>query len=187
MSRAPTLRVASGIWKGRRLEVPPSARPTSGRARAALFDTLQGRIPGARLLELYAGSGSVGLEALSRGAARAVFVERDAAALRRNLERLSPSPGTVEVLAEDAMAALARLRRLPERFDVVFGDPPYDAQGPEGLLEAAAPLLAPGGVLVVQADAPARMPAEAGGLRLLDRRGYGRNVFWLYAAAPRAF
>jgi len=183
VSRAPTLRVASGAWKGRRLDAPSSARPTSGRARAALFDILQKRIPGARLLELYAGSGAVGLEALSRGASRAVFVEREAAALRRNLEHLSPEPGTAELLAEDAVAAVAQLCRRPERFDLVFADPPYGAASLEELLGGAAALLADDGILVVQADASTDVAADTAGLRLLERRAYGRNVFWLFSRA----
>lgn len=183
MSRAPTLRVASGTWKGRRLDAPSSARPTSGRARAALFDILQERISGARLLELYAGSGAVGLEALSRGASRAVFVERDGAALRRNLERLSPEPGAAELLAEDAVAAVAHLRHRTERFDLVFADPPYEQASLEELLAGAAALLADDGILVVQADASSRADAGTAGLRLLERRAYGRNVFWLFSRA----
>jgi 16S rRNA (guanine966-N2)-methyltransferase len=186
VSRAPTLRVASGAWKGRRLDAPASARPTSGRARAAFFDILQERIPGARLLELYAGSGAVGLEALSRGASRAVFVERDAVALRRNLERLSPEPGTAELLAEDAVAAMAGLRRRPERFDLVFADPPYGAASLEALLAGAAALLAEDGILVVQADASTDVAVDTAGLRLLERRAYGRNVFWVFSGGSAA-
>ena len=185
MSRSPTLRIASGTWKGRRLEAPTSARPTSGRARAALFDILQERVPGARLLELYAGSGAVGIEALSRGASRAVFVERDAAALRRNLERLSPEPGAAELFAEDAVAAVAKLRQRSERFDLVFADPPYGAASLKELLAGAGQLLARDGIFVVQADAPWRADAGTAGLRLLERRAYGRNVFWLFSRASR--
>jgi len=183
VSRAPTLRVASGAWKGRRLDAPSAARPTTGRARAALFDILQQRIPGARLLELYAGSGAVGIEALSRGASRAVFVERDAAALRRNLERLSPGPPSAELLAEDVLAAVTQLRHRAERFDVVFADPPYGTASLEELLRGAAALLAEDGLLVVQADASSRLDSGTSGLRLLERRAYGRNVFWLFSRA----
>src|SRR6266540_2611674 len=103
---AAKVRIFAGRWKRRHLEVPAGARPTSGRAREALFSILQKRIPGARVLDLYAGSGAVGVEAISRGAERAVLVEKNAAVLRRNLARLPPAEGEIEVLEEDAGAAL---------------------------------------------------------------------------------
>src|SRR5450631_4455941 len=84
-----TVRISAGRWKGRRLEVPEASRPTSARARESLFDILGGRVAGARVLDLYAGSGAVGIEAVSRGALRATLVERDAAVLRRNAGSLS--------------------------------------------------------------------------------------------------
>ena len=180
MSRAPALRVASGVWKRRPLEAPPSARPTSGRARAALFDILQKRIPEARVLELFAGSGAVGLEALSRGAARAVFVERDAGALRRNIERLAPDAGVAEVVAADAASGVSLLLERDERFDVVFADPPYGSDALADLAVRAAGLLASAGILVLQSDASARIPPVGGGLRLEARRAYGRNVLWFF-------
>ncbi|HEY7114530.1 MAG TPA: 16S rRNA (guanine(966)-N(2))-methyltransferase RsmD [Thermoanaerobaculia bacterium] len=181
MTRTPTLRIASGRWKRRPLEAPPSARPTSARARAALFDILQERIPGARLLELFAGSGAVGLEALSRGAARAVFVEREAAALRRNIERLGPDAANAEVVAAEAAGGISLLLSRAERFDIVFADPPYGS-GPLGdLALRAGSLLADGGVVVIQSDAPAAIRVASEELSLTERRAYGRNVFWFFA------
>jgi len=183
VSRPPTLRVASGAWKGRRLEAPAAARPTSGRARAALFDILQERLAGARVLELFAGSGAVGIEALSRGAARTVFVEIDAAALRRNVARLGPQRGTAEIVAAEAAEGIARLLGRSERFDLVFADPPYGAVELRELIGQTAALVAPGGALVIQTDASAHVEAAPGGLRLAARRAYGRNVFWFFERA----
>ncbi len=172
------LRIAAGRWKGRRLEVPAGARPTSGRAREALFDILQKRLPSARLLDLYAGSGAVGLEAASRGAARSVLVEPSAAALDRNVAKLAPPAGAIEVLRLDAEAALRELARREERFEIVFADPPYAGGGLRTVLDAAARLLTEAGVLVVQSDAGVGPPEPPAGLRRVGAREYGRNVFW---------
>ncbi|HTO86481.1 MAG TPA: RsmD family RNA methyltransferase [Thermoanaerobaculia bacterium] len=174
------LRISAGRWAGRRLEVPVGARPTSGRAREALFDILQARVNGARVLDLYSGSGGVGLEAASRGAARCVLVENESETLERNVARLAPDPGTVEVLALDASDALARLEGRAERFDIVFADPPYTA-GPEpGVAPAIARLLASGGIYVLQTDLRCETPPAPAGLKLLRRRAYGRNVFCFF-------
>ncbi len=176
---APDVRVLGGRWKGRRLEAAATARPTSSRARQALLNMLAGRVAGARVLDLYAGTGAVGIEMVSRGAALAVLVESEAAPLRRALERIGAGPDEVRVLAIAAAEALARLARTGERFDVIFSDPPY-ADGPgRAELEAAAGLLSDGGVLVLQLD-DRSSPPQFDGLALLERRAYGRNVFFFF-------
>jgi len=176
------VRIQAGKWKGRKLEVPPQARPTSGRARAALFDVLgPDRVASARVLDLYAGSGAVGFEAVSRGAASVVLVDSDAGAIARTCARLSADPEEVRILASEAEDAVARLRREGERFEVVFADPPYRADGTAGgrAIEGAAGLLAERGVLVVQADAGETVRPPPG-LRALAERAYGRNVFHFF-------
>lgn len=175
-----SVRILSGRWKGRRLDVPAGARPTSGRAREALFDILQDAIPGSRVLDLYAGSGAVGIEALSRGAARAVFVEEDAGEISANLARLPAADGQAVVLEGDAVAAAASLARRGETFDLVFADPPY-ALGATALSRSVVALLAPGGTLVVQTDSGEPPPAPPG-VATGQRRAYGRNVFWFFSA-----
>lgn len=174
------VRILAGRWKGRVLLVPPGARPTSGRARAALFDLLGTRVAGARVLELYAGSGAVGLEAVSRGARSAVLVEPDGTAISRSLARLLPEPGEVVLMTDRAETAIRSLSRRSERFDVVFADPPYDRHPDPGELLELAGLLAPGGVLALQQDAAHENP-KVPGLALLERRAYGRNVFLFFA------
>ena len=179
MPKTSNVRISAGRWKGRALEVPAGARPTSARAREALFDILQQSVRGARVLDLYAGSGAVGLEAVSRGAARVVLVEEGAGPLERTVSALAPAPEEVRVIREPARAAIARLAREGELFDLIFSDPPYDAENsPE---EEAVSLLVPGGLLIVQRDRGA-LRGEIGGLTLLRRRDYGRNVFLFYAA-----
>jgi 16S rRNA (guanine966-N2)-methyltransferase len=121
------MRIIAGTLKGRRLDAPtwPGLRPTSDKLRETLFNVLQGRLPGARVLDAFAGSGAVGIEALSRGAAHVVFVEREARAralIAANLARCRVSGGyTIERgSVEDVLS------RLEPDYDVVFLDPPYD-------------------------------------------------------------
>ncbi len=173
------VRIIAGRWKGRLLDVPEGARPTSGRAREALWSILQKRIPGARVLDLYAGSGAVGLEAVSRGAASAVLVEKEAAALRRNLARLPDAEAIVSVVADDAPAAAAELAGRGVRFNLVFADPPYGSSI-AALSRNMTHLLAPDGLFVLQRDRFDPGP-EPEGLSFLERRAYGRNVFSFFA------
>jgi 16S rRNA (guanine966-N2)-methyltransferase len=133
-ARARVLRIIGGTWRGRRLRFPAGAliRPTPDRVRETLFNWLGARVPGARCLDLFAGSGALGLEALSRGAAHVTFVERDAGAVRELRARLAEW-GARDALVErgDALAFLAQ-RAHP--FDIVFLDPPFAS----GLLAVAA-------------------------------------------------
>jgi 16S rRNA (guanine966-N2)-methyltransferase len=120
------LRIVAGEWRGRRIAVPsaPGLRPTPDRVRETLFNWLQGIVPGARCLDLFAGAGGLGFEAASRGAARVVMVEsapRVAAHLREQV-RLLDAGNRIEVVADDA---LRYLRRCDEGFDLVFLDPPF--------------------------------------------------------------
>ena len=135
---------------------------------------------GASVLELYAGSGAVGLEAVSRGARAAVLVEPDGTAITRSLARLSPAPGEVVLLAVRAESAIPALGRRAERFDIVFADPPYAVRPDPDALAAAAGLLSAEGVLALQQDS-ASETAAIPGMALLERRAYGRNVFLFFA------
>src|SRR2546423_1196294 len=122
------MRIIAGAYKGRRLATPRGAttRPTADQVRIALLDTLMPWLPGARVLDLFAGAGGVGLEALSRGAAHATLVERDAravAALRANVATLGVEKAA-RVVRDEVARALSALARAGERFDVVFLDPP---------------------------------------------------------------
>lgn len=175
---ASSVRILAGRWRGKRLEVPPGARPTSGRAREALFDILQGSVVGGRVLDLYAGSGAIGLEALSRGAAEAVFVETEHGALDANVARCAPASRTVQVIGSDARRAIDRLAREKRIFELVFADPPY-SRGVSALTASIGQLVAPGGRLVLQTDADGEAP-EIAEFSAPERRAYSRNVFWIY-------
>jgi len=147
------MRIIAGTRKGHNIQAPPGrgTRPTSDRVRENIFNIL-GPIDDAVVLDLYAGSGAMGLEALSRGAAQAVFVERDADALRaieKNLDKLRLR-GTV--LRQDAVAVLAGENR---KYDLVFVDPPYDVYPdlePQ-LARYLPPVLSDTAVVVVETDA----------------------------------
>jgi len=150
-------RIIGGHGRGRRLKSVGggATRPTGARVRQTLFDILAPTIPGCRFLDLFAGTGGIGLEALSRGAARVVLVERDAAAarvLRDNARSLAAAGGEYRVHVQDAATALAGLANAGVRFDVVYLDPPYASPLYEPLLEALAEsgLLAPTGVAVAE-------------------------------------
>lgn len=177
--KTPEVRVLAGKWKGRRLEAGTAARPTSSRARQALFSILGSRIAGARVLDLYAGSGAVGIEAVSRGAASAVLVETDAGPLSLSVERLHAEAGQLCVVFAPAGDAVETLARRGEVFDVIFADPPYASGSGQGELDGCARVLGGGGVLVLQQDAGPTEPALPG-LALTSRRDYGRNVFFFY-------
>lgn len=169
------MRVIAGRAKGRRLKSPPGpgVRPMTDRVREAVFSSLAAEVPGARVLDLYAGTGSLGLEALSRGAASAVFVERDRSVLetlRSNIDRVGLG-GRASGSAAERFLAGASPR---DAYDLVFFDPPYRLPDEEaaGALAAAGRLLAPGGALVVHRRAGGSV-LQAAGLTLEDDRTYG--------------
>ena len=176
------MRVIAGELGGRRLATPRGAatRPTSERVREALFSML-GAMDGLRVLDLFAGSGALGIEALSRGAAHATFVERSApalAALRANLAAL----GVLErsrVRAGDALAALRR----GETYDLVFLDPPYAmAEALAGQLSLALPaVLAAGARVVSESDRRAPPPLA---LPLARERRYGDTLIRIHETSP---
>ena len=165
-------RIIGGSGKGRRLEAPAgdATRPTGARVRQTLFDILAAAIPGARFLDAFAGSGGVGLEALSRGAQRVVLVDESRAAVeavRANLALLAGS-AAAEVLRQDARTALAALRDRGERFDVVYLDPPYGSDLYEPMLPLAEAVLAEDGVIVTEHFHKRALPERMG--RLVNAR-----------------
>ena len=176
-----TLRLGGGQWRGRRVEAPPRARPTESRVREALANIWQSRLDGAAVLDLYAGSGAVALEMLSRGAARAVLVDMAPQAARRNLQMLEAEQ-IAWIVKGRLPEVLGRLQRLAGRggedgrFDLIFADPPYADVGHLGLLRAATPLLAPGGELVLEHSARVEAPGGVGGLVRGDVRVYGETA-----------
>lgn len=123
-----SVRIIGGRWRGTRLPVPPrpGLRPTSDRVRETLFNWLQPVLPGARVLDLFAGSGALGLEAVSRGAGSAQLVEADPA-LAQSLRETATRLGGADAVRVHAGDALAWLRGATDAYDIAFVDPPFDA------------------------------------------------------------
>jgi 16S rRNA (guanine966-N2)-methyltransferase len=183
------LRLTGGRFRGRRLRVPHGVRPTEGRLREALFSIWQGEIEGARFLDLFAGAGGVGLEAVGRGAARAVLVEGDPRTLRTLRENVAAlaAEGATRLYRLRLPAGLAVLREHEPPFHLAYVDPPYGFADAARLLAAVAPLLAPGAsVCFEHADRDA-VPPGAAGLVPTATRCYGGSCLSFYrVAAPGA-
>jgi 16S rRNA (guanine(966)-N(2))-methyltransferase RsmD len=171
------VRIVGGEARGRTLRaVPGSAtRPTADRVRQSLFDLLGQRMDGLAVLDLYAGTGALALEALSRGAARAVLVEKDpraCAVIERNIGELGFAD-RCKLLRAELPAALGRLRG--GKFDLVFSDPPYALRAAQAALDGLTSndLLAPGARVVLEMDRREDAPQWPAGLRLAGERRYG--------------
>lgn len=182
------MRISSGALKGVALKSPPkNVRPTGERTRQVLFSVLGDRVRGARFLDLYAGSGVVGLEAISRGAAEAVFVESSPKVYRvllENIERCGVGDKARPILAK-AEKALRRLAKGEERFEVIFLDPPYRLWGAEAgrILPLLPSVLAEGGVAVAQRPKKSALPLPEG-LEVADERDLGETLL-TFVFAPR--
>jgi 16S rRNA (guanine966-N2)-methyltransferase len=179
-------RIIAGAARGARLEVPGAGtRPTSDRVRESLFGALEAlsAITGARVLDLYAGSGALGLEALSKGAVSADLVERGrqaAAVTRRNAAVVAKAGGVSAARVHEGTVD-AFLQRSAGPFDLVFTDPPYDLDDATMTadLVALAPLLSPDAVVVVERARRSTPPDfGAAGLELFREKSYGDTTLW---------
>ncbi len=180
------LRIISGRYRGRRLKGPVSAgvRPTSDSLRETLFNILRSRVEGARVLDGYAGTGAIGLEALSRGATAVTFVERDRRALevlRENVAACSAADACV-IIRDDFVGVGARHGVGP--YDLVIVDPPSDTGPYEPSLLDATARLAPAGVLVVEHSRRRAVPADAAGVPRQRVVTAGDSALAFFAAAP---
>jgi 16S rRNA (guanine966-N2)-methyltransferase len=175
------LRVISGYLRGKRLFSPRGLelRPTSDRVKEAIFDILQDQFQGQNVLDLFAGTGALGIESLSRGASRAVFVEenpRSLSALRRNIEECRLKE-RIEVLGRKVLPALKILEAREEAFGLIFLDPPYDKGEARRVLEvlSRSSILTPGTLVVAEHS----LSEEIDSIPLLQRidlRKYGRTL-----------
>ncbi len=176
--KANRLRVISGKCKGKKLFALKglSLRPTSDRVKEAIFDLLQKFPPGKNVLDLFAGTGALGIEALSRGAQKAVFVEGSARAsviLRRNIEACRLG-GQVEVVSREVQAGLKALEERGHSFDLIFLDPPYGKGLAYRTLESLSrsPILSPNPLIVAE-HSPDEDLSSIPSLERIDRRKYG--------------
>lgn len=193
------MRIIGGTARGRRLLTPPKStvkktdqliRPTADRAREALFSIIGREIEGTAVLDLYAGTGALGLEALSRSAKTAVFVDNSPQAVQlinRNIDVCGFSDRAL-VLKRDLSKGLDFLAaQLPDQaFSIVFVDPPYRKGLAASILKeiSGSILLLPDALVVVEDDALAELPNEMAELDLVDQRSYGETGFWLYRRQP---
>lgn len=178
------MRVVAGTARGRRLAVPAGSttRPTSDRTREAVFGRLDawGAVVDADVLDLFCGSGALGLEALSRGARRAVGVEADRAAARVATSNASSLGLNLQVVQDRVVRWLRTPGAAAQRFDLVLLDPPYDLEesGLAEVLGLVAVVCAADAVVVVERAKRTPEPSWPAGLRPLDPRTYGETVVW---------
>lgn len=175
------IKVTGGTARGTPLQEPRGLRlrPTSGLLREALFNVLGDLITDARVLDLYAGTGAVGIEALSRGAAHVTFVEGEQAgcdAILKSLARMGFA-ANARVMRGRLPAALPSLQGL---FNIVFMDPPYGLESADDTLHSTGTLVAPGGLLVYEHASRYNPPERPAGLILQERRVYGDSALALY-------
>ncbi len=180
------MRVIAGSHRGRRLSGPDGTnlRPTSDKVREALFSILTARIPGARFLDLFAGTGAIGIEALSRGAASVIFVESDQRALRILRKNLTGcdlmNRAEIRPVRTDVFVGKPEWWGGP--FDIVFADPPYAALRELDVLWSAwtTGLVATAGVLVVEQESKTELPTRIDNAVLIRRYVYGDTALHLY-------
>ena len=187
-----TMRVVAGTQKGRRLKEPssPGLRPTSGRVKEALFSMIAERLPNAHVLDLYAGTGALGIEALSRGARKVVFVENQPASiqvLRENVTRCQFTACS-SIIPQDVQVHLntRSSRQHASPFDLVFADPPYEVSDLEPLLHQldSSEKVADNGLVVIEHFKKASLPLETGRLRQTRQSRYGDTTLTFYHMVP---
>ena len=174
------MRVITGIAGGRKLKSPEgeAVRPTADHVKQAMFNILQFDLEGRRILDLFGGTGQLGIEALSRGAREAVFTDSSRTSIQLIRENLKRCGLEGKVLQTDALSYLAR----GEKFDVIFVDPPYDGGLYQAILERinAVDNLTEGGIIVCEARAGTGMPEMTAPYRKLRERKYGSVKICLY-------
>jgi len=180
------VRVISGRYGGRKLHtlIGSQVRPTSDRVKEAIFNIITGRLENAIVMDMFAGTGNLGIEALSRGAQKAVFVEQSQNSLRMirsNLASLGIAPEIYQIITGDAFKVVTRLRGIPERFDLVFVDPPYEKGFAEKALSALAEadVVKPGGLVIVETASRETTP-QSSHFELLRQSVYGDTAVYFF-------
>ena len=177
------VRIAGGTARGLPLAEPRGVRlrPTSGLVREAIFNILGARTEDARVLDLYAGTGALGIEALSRGARHATFVEAESACVSAISQSLSRA-GFSEIGTVLRGRLPSALKTITGQFDLIFLDPPYNEPDVDTVLIGLAALLAPDGVVVYEHGSRYNPPERPAGLRLSERRVYGDSAVAFFVA-----
>ena len=174
------MRVITGTARGRRLKTPENydIRPTTDNVKESVFNIIQFDIEGRRVLDLFAGTGQLGIECLSRGAAEAVFIDENTAAVKIVKENLKTCGFTAAVLQQDALGYL----RHCGRFDLVFVDPPYDSELYESVLETinSVDILSDGGIILCESRREKTLPDMRAPYRKKKKYNYGRVKLTVY-------
>lgn len=179
------MRIVSGEFRGRPLKAVPgtATRPTTDKVKEAVFNMIGPYFTGGRSLDLYAGSGGLSIEGVSRGIAEAVLVDRQYAAIKTIQANIALTKASQHftVMKSSAQAAIQRLKGQPP-FDVLYFDPPYAKQTIVADLEAlvSAQLVAPGALVVAETDQAAQLPEQFGDFRQIKQRDYGITVVTIY-------
>lgn len=180
------MRIVSGDFRGRKLSAVPgmATRPTTDKVKEALFNIIGPYFDGGTSLDLFAGSGGLSIEAVSRGISRAVLIDRQYQAIKtikKNID-VTKHPERFDVYKIDARKALTVLKKHNECFNLVFLDPPYAKQKiVEDLQQMVADdLLAPGAIIVAETNQEADLPTELPGFKFLKRQEYGITVLTIY-------
>ena len=176
------MRVIAGEARGRRLEALPGTeitRPTMDQVKEAMFSIVQFDLPGARVLDLYAGSGQLGIEALSRGAARCVFLDENREAVNIVMKNCK-NCGVFDRSRVNIGEAARYLSACHEQFDIVLLDPPFHTGTLEKILPGVDKCLAPGGIAICESETGLVLPAEVGGMTLKKQYKYGKVLLWKY-------
>lgn len=182
------MRVIAGKARGRKLQAPPGmkTRPITDMIKEALFNILGTKVPNSVFLDLYAGSGSVGIEALSRGAAKAVFVDNDHQAVRVLKQNLAKCDLQGEIYRNDVFDFLKRMVRHQLSFDIIYADPPFTQ---EALFERTLysldnnQLLKTGGVIIIRVPRNIELPAEMMWIEMERKKIYGESALYFYHSA----
>lgn len=177
------MRIISGQFKGRYIKTRKGIKPTEAKLRKGLFDILTDKIPESRFLELFCGTGSVGIEALSRGVKEVLFVENDQQCIEILKENLTSIPHTIySIFRSSVFKAIETLSGDKRRFDIIFLDPPYYRNLAKKTLNQLAKydILAPCGIIVVQHHKKDILPKKIEGLTVYRQQKYGDTILSFY-------
>ena len=175
------MRIIAGGYKGRIIEMPDGIRPTSDKVRESLFEILKNRIEGASFLDLYSGSGAVGIEALSRGAKKVVFVDNNRnciSVLKANLAKLGISESSYDIYIKDCINGIKTLQRSGSCFDTVFLDPPYYMDlAKNTLIElSGCDILTPNALIIAEVFKKEGLPEESGVFKKIRSSKYSDTL-----------
>jgi len=185
------MKIIAGEYKGRIIEMPSRIRPTSDKVREALFEIFKNRIEGTRFLDLYCGSGAMGIEALSRGAKKAIFIDTDRhciSVLKRNLDKIGIPKTSYTIYNKDCINGIGILQKAGIYLDIVFFDPPYyEDLAKNTLIELSSyDILSPNALVIAEVFKKEGLPEELGDFRKIRSSKYGDTLLEFYKKSDRS-